>query len=76
MITVSSSAYHLELESEDALELLRIAQLLGLDPAGICKVSVTIIRQGIDEGDLYARFTRHARECQREIDAQLDWTQP
>lgn len=76
MIVRSTSANHVELETEDALELLRIAKLLKQNPLGICKAVVIFIRQGIDEEDLYARFTAHAEARAREIDAQLDFTAP
>lgn len=76
MITRSASANHLELESTDTLELLRIAQLLHVDPTAICKVCVIFVREPLDEGDLYEKFHRYARHELDERDSQLDWTQP
>lgn len=76
VITISSSISHLELESDDALELLRIARFLGVSAEGLCKVSVTFIRGPLDEEDLYERFHKHARAALAERDAQLDFTTP
>lgn len=76
MITRSSSANHLELDSEDAVELLRIAQFFRVDAMGICKVSVTFIREGLTDESCYEKFTREARAALADRDAQLDWTQP
>lgn len=76
MITRSSSANHLELESDDRLELLRIASFLGISAEGLCKVSVTFIRHPLDEKSLYDKFTQDARAAIAERDSQLDWIQP
>lgn len=76
MITRSGSVHHLELESADALELLRIARFFGVSAEGLCKVSVTFIREGLDSEDLYEKFHRYASHERAERDAQLDWTQP
>jgi len=76
VITRSVSANHLELESEDALELLRIARLLDVNVAGLCKVSVLFIREGLTDEICYENFQARARAEARERDAQLDFTQP
>lgn len=76
MIVRSVSGNHLELESEDPLELLRIVQLLHVDATGICKVSVIFIRHPLDEESLYEKFQERAQRELAELDSQLDWTQP
>lgn len=79
MIVQSSSNSHLELGVSDDLELLRLAQLMKVDPTGICKALVIFVREPLDSEELHTRFysrLQEARAANAELDAQLDFTQP
>jgi len=76
MITRSVSANHMELETEDGPELLRIAHLFGVNLEGLVKVSLIFVREGLTDESCYERFQRERQRELAELDDQLDWTQP
>lgn len=67
MIILMVDDHYLEAELEED-EWPRLLGMLGLSFDGVCKVCVNVVREGIDSEELYARFTRHQRERDSQVD--------
>lgn len=59
IITKVDDGYlEIELEGHDRLRAL---QHLGISAIGVCKLTVTIVRQGLDYDDLHRKFLEDTR---------------
>jgi len=69
VLTKSVGANHLDVELEED-EYLRVLHLLGIPFDGICKVSVTIIREGLTDETCYKNFTERGRHLLADLRSQ------
>jgi len=72
VITESVSASHVELSTEDVLELFRLAQFCNVSASGVVRVSLIFVREGLTDADCYDNFTERARAELREQHDQLN----
>jgi len=61
MNTALTSPNYLELVTEDAVEIFHLCRQFDINAAGVCKVSVNFVREGLTDEICYENFTRRAR---------------
>jgi len=76
MLVTSVGDSFIEVEVDELRELVAICNIFGLEIAGVCKVSVQIVREGLDTHELQRKLLAERREASNADDPTSKYYEP